>query len=167
MTNAPTIPVALALGSNLGDRLDSLRQAIKALAPYVEITALSPVYETAPLYVTDQPPFLNAVVIGMTKLEPLALLWTAKDIESEIGRTPTYRYGPRVIDIDIILYGDRIVDTPELSIPHRRVAERDFVLHPLSDIAPEWRHPKNGQTVAEMCALLPSNTVMSLGALLS
>ena len=166
MTNALAIPVALALGSNLGDRLDSLRQAITALSPYVEITAISLVYETEPLYVTDQPAFLNAVIIGTTKLEPLALLWTAKDIESEIGRTPTYRYGPRVIDIDIIFYGDKIVDTPELSIPHRRMAERDFVLHPLNDIVPEWKHPINGLTVAEMCALLPSCSVTSLGALL-
>jgi 2-amino-4-hydroxy-6-hydroxymethyldihydropteridine diphosphokinase len=158
--------VALALGSNLGDRLDSLRRTVKALASCVEITAASPVYETAPAYITDQPVFLNAVVSGTTKLEPLPLLWDLKNIEREIGRTPTFKFGPRVIDIDILFYGDLVFETSELTIPHARMQERDFVLRPLSDVAPEWRHPKIGKTVAELLALLPDSTMSRFGQLL-
>ena len=167
MTDKPPIPVALALGSNLGDRLDYLRKTVKALASCVEITALSPVYETAPAYVTDQPVFLNAVVAGTTKLEPLALLWAIKNIEREIGRTPTFRFGPRIIDIDILFYDDLVIETPELTIPHARMQERDFVLQPLRDIAPEWKHSKTGQTVSEMLALLPGSTMACMGKLLA
>jgi len=167
MTDNPLSPVALALGSNLGDRLEFLRRAKKALASCIDIQAVSSVYETKPAYVSDQPPFLNAVVFGTTKLEPLALLWTVKDIENELGRTPTFRYGPRVIDIDIIFYGDLVLETPELKIPHVRVQERDFVLRPLSEAAPNWKHPKTGKTASEMLALLPSVTMPCLGPILS
>lgn len=156
-------PVALALGSNIGDCLHSLRKSVKALAPYVDITATSPIYETAPLYVTDQPVFLNAVVVGTTKLDPLALLRLIKELEVEIGRLPSFQWGPRLIDIDIIFYGDSVVETPELTIPHPRLTERDFVLRPLSDIAPKWRHPQNGNTVVEMLANLPPRSMICLG----
>ena len=91
MTNNPSTPVALALGSNLGDRLDALRRTVNTLASCVKISALSPVYETAPAYVTDQPVFLNAVLIGTTTLEPSTLLQQIKNIEREIGRTPTFK----------------------------------------------------------------------------
>jgi len=167
MTDNPLSPVALALGSNLGDRLEFLRRAKKALGACIDIKAVSSVYETKPAYVTDQPPFLNAVVLGTTKLEPLALLWTVKDIENELGRTPTFRYGPRVIDIDILFYGDAILETPELKIPHARMHERDFVLHPLSELAPDWKHPKIGKTASEMLTLLPSATMPCLGPILA
>jgi 2-amino-4-hydroxy-6-hydroxymethyldihydropteridine diphosphokinase len=167
LADRPPIPVALALGSNRGDRLGFLRKAVKALASCVEVTALSPVYETAPAYVADQPVFLNAVVLGTTKLEPLPLLGAIKDIEKEIGRMPTYRYGPREIDIDMVSYGDLILETPELTLPHPRLQERDFVLRPLSDIAPEWRHPITGKTATEMLALLPVGDMTCLGRLLS
>ena len=166
MTDLPSVPVALALGSNLGDSLAYLRQALAALAPYVEVTAVSPVYETAPAYVTDQPVFLNAVLTGRTKLEPLALLWAVKSLESDIGRQPTFRYGPRVIDIDILLYGDQVVSLPELGIPHIRMDEREFVLRPLADIAPEWRHPVKNKTMAELLALLPPSGMTCLGTVL-
>ena len=166
MIDGPPIPVALALGSNLGDRLGNLRRTVKVLASCVKLTDFSPVYETAPAYITDQPVFLNAVVLGTTHLEPLPLLWAVKDIEREIGRTPTFRFGPRVIDIDILFYADLILETPELTIPHARLHERDFVLQPLSDVAPDWTHAKRGQTVAEMLALLPESTMSCLGKLL-
>ncbi len=164
MSEPHVIPIALSLGSNTGDRLASLKNAVEALAPYIEITAKSKIYETPPAYVSDQPAFLNAAVIGTTKLEPLALLWFLKDIESEIGRLPTFRYGPRVIDIDIVFYGDTILETPELTLPHPRLAERDFVLRPLSDIAAAWKHPQSGKTVAEMLALLPDTNLPCIDA---
>lgn len=160
------VPIILALGSNLGDRLDFLRKTIEGLRPFVTINAVSAVYETSPAYVADQPVFLNAVVMGTTALEPLALLWTVKGIENELGRTPTFRYGPRVIDIDIVFYGDKILKIPELSIPHPRVQERDFVLRPLCDIAPDWKHPETDKTAAEMLNALPPSTMTCLGKLL-
>jgi len=159
------VPVALAIGSNMGDRLESLRKAVQALRPFVNIEKVSPVYETRAAYATDQPIYLNAALIGTTSLQPLSLLWTVKDLESEIGRTPTFRFGPRVIDIDIIFYGDQIVHVPELTIPHSSLEERDFVLRPLADIAPQLKHPVSGRTVAEMLALLPDESLPCLGPL--
>lgn len=168
MTPDPkNFPIVLALGSNLDDRLGFLRKTVEALRPFVEIEALSSVYETAPAYVADQPPFLNAVVRGTTTLEPLALLWTIKGIENELGRTPTFRYGPRVIDIDILFYGDKIIKIPELSVPHPRLQERDFVLRPLCDIAPDWKHPETHKTAVEMLNALPPSPMPCLGKLLS
>jgi 2-amino-4-hydroxy-6-hydroxymethyldihydropteridine diphosphokinase len=151
----PLHKIALALGSNIGDRLANLRKAREALARYVTITAASPVYETAPAYVTDQPSFLNAALTGETALEPQALLFTVKNIERDVGRTPTFRFGPRVIDIDILFYGDLRLLTPELSVPHPALAERSFVLKPLADIAPDWPHPATGLTVRAMLEALP------------
>ncbi len=151
----PATEICLALGANIGDRLASLRAAREALAPFVQITDISGVYETQPAYATDQPIFLNAVVRGMTALEPLALLYTLKDIVHEIGRRPTFRYGPRVIDIDILFYGALELHTPELSIPHLLMQERVFVLKPLADIAPDWVHPALHKTVLQMLEDLP------------
>jgi 2-amino-4-hydroxy-6-hydroxymethyldihydropteridine diphosphokinase len=153
-----TVKVALALGANVGDRLAALRAAIDGLKPYVAITAKSPVYETAAAYVAGQPAFLNAALVGETKLEPLVLLRAVKDLENDLGRMPTFHYGPRAIDIDIIFYGDESVALPELAIPHPRVAEREFVLRPLSDIAPSWRHPQSGLAVKEMLARVEGNS---------
>jgi 2-amino-4-hydroxy-6-hydroxymethyldihydropteridine diphosphokinase len=166
LTDLPPFPVALALGSNLGDRLGTLRKTVQALAPIVKIDRVSDIYETAPAYVTDQPVFLNAALVGTTQLEPLPLLWAVKNLESEIGRTPTYRFGPRVIDIDIIFYSDLVLKTPELTLPHARAHERDFVLRPLSEIAPAWKHPVLGKTAAEMLALLPAGPMTCLGQVL-
>lgn len=142
--------VFLALGSNLGDRAANLEAAIAALAPDVEVLARSPVYESEPKYVTDQPPFLNMALRGETGLDAAALLRRLKGIEAALGRTPTVRYGPRVIDLDIVFYGDEIVDAPDLVVPHPAMAERAFVLRPLADIAPDKRHPATGRTVREM-----------------
>jgi 2-amino-4-hydroxy-6-hydroxymethyldihydropteridine diphosphokinase len=160
-----SVPIAIALGSNQGDRMAALRAAVDALAPYVEVQKISPVYETPAAYVEDQPAFLNTTVVGTTKLPPTALLWNIKKIEIELGRTPTFRFGPRVIDIDIIFYGDEVVETAELTIPHKHAHEREFVLRPLADIAPEWKHAQSGKTVAEMLTTLPENTATRIGTL--
>jgi 2-amino-4-hydroxy-6-hydroxymethyldihydropteridine diphosphokinase len=165
MSDASTVQVALALGSNLGNRLQSLRAAIKTLDPYVTITEVSDVYETPAAYIADQPPFFNAVVLGTTKLEPLPLLWLLKAKESEIGRQPSFRYGPRKIDIDIIFYDNYVLQTKELTIPHHAMNERDFVLFPLKDVAPTWVHPVVQKTVEELVKSLPKTTIARVGKL--
>ncbi|UCH74735.1 MAG: 2-amino-4-hydroxy-6-hydroxymethyldihydropteridine diphosphokinase [Rhodospirillales bacterium] len=142
--------VYIALGSNLGDRAANLEAAIAALPPAVRITRRSPIYETDPQYVTDQPAFLNMAVGGDCFLEPEDLLVLLKRIEAGLGRAPGRRYGPRLIDLDIIFFGRRIVASEALSIPHPRIAERGFVLKPLSDIAPDLRHPVSGETVLNL-----------------
>jgi 2-amino-4-hydroxy-6-hydroxymethyldihydropteridine diphosphokinase len=140
----------LALGSNLGDRLANLQAAIEGLPPLVSVTGRSDVYETPPWGVTDQPAFLNMVVKGETSLDPGAVLAHLKDIEARLGRQPTYRYGPRLIDLDLLFYDDLVLDSPPLVIPHPRLHERAFVLVPLADIALELHHPFLGKTVREM-----------------
>ncbi len=142
--------VYLGLGSNLGERAANLQAAVRAMPPKVRPLAQSPVYETPPWGYTDQPRFLNLVVQAETDLAPLKLLDFLKNLELEIGRTPSFRYGPRQIDLDILFYDDLVLQTPELCIPHPRLHERAFVLVPLADLAPHLCHPGLGQTVAEM-----------------
>lgn len=146
--------VYIALGSNLGDRLGNLEKAIAMLAPAVTVTTQSPIYDTDPKYVTDQPRFLNMVLVAETDLEPQALLTFLKDIETGLGRIPGERFGPRPIDLDIVFFGDEIIDLPDLTIPHPRLSERAFVLRPLADIAPSKANPGSGVTVVEMLELL-------------
>lgn len=147
--------IALGLGSNLGDRLAALRAAKEALRPYVQIMACSSVYEAESSYASDQPPFLNAVVCGLTNLDPMGLLYTVKDIEIALGRLPTFHFGPRVIDIDILFFADRVLRTPELVLPHASMHERSFVLAPLVEIMPGWVHPVLKKSVRELFVALP------------
>lgn len=142
--------VYIALGSNLGDRPGNLERAVAQLAPAVTVVERSPIYDTDPKYVTDQPRFLNMVLAADTELDPVALLALLKDIEAALGRTPGKRFGPRPIDLDIVFFGEEIVDLPQLTIPHPRLAERAFVLRPLADIEPTLTDPGSGETVAAM-----------------
>jgi dihydropteroate synthase/2-amino-4-hydroxy-6-hydroxymethyldihydropteridine diphosphokinase len=158
--------VYVALGSNLGDRAGTIHAALRGLEAFAAVDETSFLYETAPAYVTDQPAFLNAVCRLRTELAPLELLGALKQLESELGRTATVRNGPRVVDLDILFYDDIFFEAPELRIPHPRLVERDFVLGPLLDIAPELMHPVLGQSVRRLWQELdaePLVKVMPLG----
>ena len=152
--------ILLALGSNLGDRAENLARARGLLADSLTLLDSSPIYETEPWGVTDQPDFLNQALLAECDLTPEALLALVKEIEARMGRDfAAVRYGQRVIDIDILAYDDLLVDSPRLTIPHQRLAERAFVLMPLNDIAPDWEHPGLHLTVAQMLAQVDASGV--------
>ena len=144
--------VYIALGTNIGDRAVNMQQALKELESIMQVEERSPIYETPPWGLVDQPDFLNQVVRGETELSPVELIKALKEIEAEMGRVPTIRYGPRLIDLDLLLYDDLVFETEKLSIPHPRMRGRAFVLVPLADLAPEIIHPVYGETVIEMLA---------------
>jgi 2-amino-4-hydroxy-6-hydroxymethyldihydropteridine diphosphokinase len=142
--------VYLGLGTNLGDRRGNLQRAVDALVAAVAINAVSPVYETRPWGIENQPNFLNMCVAGETKLAPLALMHHLKELEFQLGREQGERWGPRLIDIDILFYDELILDEPLLTIPHKGVADRATVLVPLAQIAPELVHPILQQKVVDL-----------------
>ena len=135
--------VYLGLGSNLGDRLETLARAVRLLGarPGLTVTASSGVWETAPVGGPEQPEFLNAVVRASSELSPSDLLETCHDVESALGRVREVRWGPRTIDIDILLIDERVVDEPDLEVPHPRMTQRAFVMLPLLELAPDVALP--------------------------
>jgi 2-amino-4-hydroxy-6-hydroxymethyldihydropteridine diphosphokinase len=134
--------VYLALGTNIGERENNLREAFRLLREAgFEISKMSGVYETEPVDFFDQPWFLNAVLEAQTDLPAEQLLATLRNIESQMGSKKAFAKGPRLIDLDILLYGDETIATPELQVPHPRMLQRNFVLVPLAEIAPNRRHP--------------------------
>jgi 2-amino-4-hydroxy-6-hydroxymethyldihydropteridine diphosphokinase len=142
----------IALGSNVGDRLDFLRKAKEALSRRVNILATSPVYETEPIGTVEKYKFLNAVLGVRTELSPQALLSLCLAVERENGRLRERKNAPRTLDLDLLLYDDLCIDMPDLTLPHPRMHERAFVLAPLADIAPEAPHPVLGISLRQLLA---------------
>ena len=159
-----TKKIYLALGSNLGDRAANLAEAVRKLAEcQVRVLRCSRLYETEPMGLRAQPWFLNQVVEAETDLFPLQLLARTLEIERELGRRRTLPNAPRTLDIDILLFGGFVVDTPRLRIPHPRMNDRRFVLEPLAELAPDLRHPVTRRTIRDNLAATLSQRVRILG----
>ena len=142
----------LGLGSNIGDREQQLQEAIRLIdsTEGIDVVQTSPIYETAPVGYTDQPNFLNLCIEINTELSPQALLQHCLETEQHLHRVRDIRWGPRTLDVDILLYGNEVVEEEDLSIPHPRMNERAFVLIPLNDIAPNKVEPRSHQTIGEL-----------------
>ncbi len=157
-TSTRTMPrlVYLSLGSNVGDRAAQLRDALARLGAAGRVLAVSPLYETEPVEFTEQPWFLNCAAALETNQTPQQLMTAILGIEEQMGRRRVQSKGPRSIDIDILLFGDAIIDSAELSIPHPAMHQRRFVLEPLAEIAPEAIHPILKKTIRELRDALPA-----------
>jgi len=146
------VEIYLSLGSNLGDRRANLKKALRLLERSMEVVSVSSVCDTEPVGVGKQPRFLNLVCRVNTDIGPVQLLSLIKRIEADMGRDLNLKNAPRNIDIDIILYGDTIIESPELTIPHPRMWERAFVLVPFAEIAPKVIHPVSGESIGDLVA---------------
>jgi 2-amino-4-hydroxy-6-hydroxymethyldihydropteridine diphosphokinase len=144
------VSVYLALGTNMGNRKAAIEYALQNLSTVITVTKRSSIIETKAQYETDQPNFLNMVIAGETALSPQELLAFTQKTEKQVGRIATKRFGPRLIDIDILYYGSHCINTPELIIPHPRVHERTFVLEPLCEVDPHLLCPVNRKTVSQL-----------------
>lgn len=161
LDNPTPTRVYLGLGSNLGDRASALEQAIASIASAEDISlvASSPVYETPPMGPQNQGAYLNQAVVIETYLTAAALMASLQQIESSLGRAgreDREHWGPREIDIDLLLFGDQVIDVPGLSVPHPGIAERWFVLKPLFDLSPQLVHPVSKKTVARLLDEIPA-----------
>lgn len=150
MSDPPDDEVVLGMGANLGDPPAQLARAVDALPAVVRIGRVSSVYRTEPVGYREQPDFYNLVVMGTARAEPEVLLRELLALEHALGRERTFADAPRTIDIDLLAFGARVMEVPGLTLPHPRMHQRGFVLHPLAEIAPEWRHPVLGQTAREL-----------------
>ena len=153
--------VFIGIGANLGSVRENFARAVRSIEKCARLVAVSSLYESEPVGLEDQPKFTNAVVKVETELSPFELLDCLKAIEKEIGRKKTVRWGPRVIDLDIIFYGDLVIATDSLVIPHPRAHERRFVLEPLLEIEPTARHPVKNMSVRDICSELADSQVIS------
>lgn len=147
--------VYLALGSNVGNSQDYIARATKLLGDQLSGLRSAPIYTSKPVGYTEQADFYNTVLEGETNLTPTELLDFTQSVEQRVGRIRRFRWGPREIDIDIILYGEKVVDEPDLHIPHQRFAERDFVLKPLLDLNPSLVDPRSHRSIQELYNELP------------
>ena len=159
--------VYLGIGSNLGLRQDNLSKAISMIQNFSSTISISSIYQSKPWGYTAQSCFLNLACCVKTDLNPEELLRVVKDIEAHIGRKPMFRNGPRVIDIDILLYDDRIINLPDLRIPHPGIPERSFVLLPLNEIAHDLMHPFLGKTILELAEQLKGKNLHTETSLVS
>lgn len=149
--------IYLALGSNVGDSTTHIQEALKLLSDKISNIQSAPMYISKAVGYTDQPDFYNTAAYGETNLSPAELLKFVKIVEESVGRVKRFRWGPREIDVDIIFYDDTILETETLTIPHPRFNERDFVLRPLCDIAPDFVDPTTGKTIQQLLSELGAN----------
>lgn len=157
----------IGLGSNLGDREAQIRAALEAIAdlPDTDLLRVSSLYDTEPAGEVDQPNFLNAAALLDTELEPRQLLWNLLLIEKRLGRVRTQPWGPRTIDLDLLLYGDEIVEEDDLRVPHPEIIRRSFVLVPLVELDPRLVHPGTGETMAAHLNRLGARPLVKRGTL--
>ena len=161
----PRAEVLLGLGANVGDPRAQLARAVDAIRGFVDGVRVSSIYRTEPVGHRDQPDFYNQVLAGTTALSARELLVRLLALEREMGRERTFRNAPRVIDLDVLAYADAVIDEPDLAIPHPGIQSRGFVLHPLAEVAPAWRHPVLGSTAQELLAAAqPTERVDRLSA---
>ena len=153
--------VFIGIGANLGSVRENFAHAVRSIEKCARLVAVSSLYESEPVGLEDQPKFTNAVVKVETELSPFELLDRLKAIEKDIGRKKTVRWGPRVIDLDIIFYEDFVINTDSLVIPHPRAHERRFVLEPLLEIEPSAWHPAKNMSVRDICSELADSQVIS------